>query len=140
MKAKWVNIVDSLQGNVDQRHYARRIPGNGEYGAACAKPELSKKTKKKKAEHPTAKAFAELMAETKAIMHDPVRKAEWQARYEEALKKARKYNKPIQGRLYDYIKHELGTSPRRGSTDGHWQSDRAELFTPQEREDGNSDN
>ena len=26
MKAKWVNIVDSLQGNVDQRHYARRIP------------------------------------------------------------------------------------------------------------------
>ena len=29
MKAKWVNIVDSLQGNVDQRHYARRIPGNG---------------------------------------------------------------------------------------------------------------
>ena len=49
MKAKWVNIVDSLQGNVDQRHYARRIPGNGEYGAVCAKPELSKKTKKKKA-------------------------------------------------------------------------------------------
>ena len=59
MKAKWVNIVDSLQGNVDQRHYARRIPGNGEYGTVCAK-----------AEHPTAKAFAELMAETKAIMHD----------------------------------------------------------------------
>ena len=52
MKAKWVNIVDSLQGNLDQRHYARRIPGNGEYGAVCAKPELSKKTKKAKAEHP----------------------------------------------------------------------------------------
>ena len=67
MKAKWVNIVDSLQGNVDQRHYARRIPGNGEWAAVCAKPELSKKTKKAKAEHPTAKAFAELMAETKAI-------------------------------------------------------------------------
>ena len=27
--------------------------------------------------------------------------------YEEAVRKARKYNKPIQGRLYDYIKHEL---------------------------------
>ncbi len=38
----------------------------------CAKPELSKKTKKKKAEHPTAKAFAELMAETKAICHGDV--------------------------------------------------------------------
>ena len=66
MKAKWVNIVDSLQGNVDQRHYARQIPGNGEWAAVCAKPELSKKTKKAKAEHPTAKAFAELMAETSA--------------------------------------------------------------------------
>ena len=63
MKAKWVNIVDSLQGKVDQRHYARRIPGNGEWAAVCAKPELSKKTKKAKAEHPTAKAFAELMAD-----------------------------------------------------------------------------
>lgn len=48
MKAKWVNIVDSLQGNVDQRHYTRRIPGKGEYGAVCAKPELSKKTKRVK--------------------------------------------------------------------------------------------
>ena len=73
----------------------------------CAKPELSKKVKKAKAEHPTAKAFAELMAETKAIIHDPERKAEWQARYKEAVRKARKYNKPIQGRLYDYINHEV---------------------------------
>ena len=83
-------------------------------GAVCANPELSKKTKKAKAEHPTAKAFAELMAETKAIMHDPVRKAEWQARYEEAVRKARKYNKPIQGRLYDYIKHELSEERKQG--------------------------
>ena len=107
MKVQWTSLADEVRGHVDQRHYARRIPGNGEWAAVCEKPELSKKTKKKKAEHPTAKAFAELMAETKAIMHDPGRKAEWQARYEEALKKARKYNKPIQGRLYDYIKHEL---------------------------------
>ena len=85
MKAKWVSIVDELRGNVDERHYVRRIPGNDEWGAVCAKPELSKKTKKAKAEHPTAKAFAELMAETKAIMHDPERKAEWQARYDEAV-------------------------------------------------------
>ena len=42
----------------------------------------------------------------KAILRDPVRKAEWQARYDEAVQKARKHNKHIQGRLYDYIKHE----------------------------------
>ena len=45
MKAKWVNIVDWLQGKVDERHYARRILGNGEWAAVCAKPELSKKRK-----------------------------------------------------------------------------------------------
>ena len=114
MKAKRVNIVASCKGNVDQRHYTRRIRGNGEWAAVCAKPELSKKVKKKKADHPTAKAFAELMAETKAILHDPERKAEWQAQYEEAVRKARKYNKPIQGRLYDYIKHELSEERKQG--------------------------
>lgn len=107
MKAKWVSIVDDLQGNVDERHYVRRIPGNNEWAAVCNKPELSKKTKKAKAEHPTALKFGELVAEAKAILHDSVRRAEWQARYDEAMRKARKYNKPIQGRLYDYIKHEL---------------------------------
>ena len=107
MKAKWASIVEELRGNIDERHYVRRIPGNDTWGAVCSKPELSKKAKKKKAEHPTAKRFAELMAATRVIMHDPEKKAEWQARYDEAVKKARKYNKPIQGRLYDYIKHEL---------------------------------
>ena len=107
MKAKLVGIIDELQGNVDERHYVRRIPGNNEWAAVCNKPELSKKTKTAKAEHPTARRFGELVEEAKVILHDPVRRAEWQARYDEAMQKARKYNKPIKGRLYDYIKHEL---------------------------------
>jgi hypothetical protein len=107
MKAKWVSILKEGHGSLDSRHYARHIPGNEEYAVICGKPELSKKTKKTKAEHPTAQRFAELIAETKAILHDPVRKAEWQERYDEAVRKAHKYNKTIQGRLYDYIKHEL---------------------------------
>lgn len=48
MKAKWVHIVEELRGSMDGRHYARRIPRNGEYGAICSKPELSKKTRKAK--------------------------------------------------------------------------------------------
>ena len=107
MKVQWTSLVDEVQGHVDARHYARHIPGNEEDAAICEKPELSKKMKKKKAEHPTAQRFAELMTEVKAILRDPVRKAEWQARYDEAVQKARKHNKHIQGRLYDYIKHEL---------------------------------
>ena len=107
MKAKWTSIIGEAEGSLDKRHYARHIPGNEKEAAICEKPELSKKTKKKKAEHPTAQRFAELMADVKAILRDPVRKAEWQARYDEAVQKARKHNKHIQGRLYDYIKHEL---------------------------------
>ena len=118
MKAKWTSLVDDLRGHVDSRHYARHIPGNWEWAAICEKPELSKGTKKKKAALPTAQRFKALMAETKAILHDPERKAEWQAKYDEAMRKARKYNKPILGRLYDYIKHELSKNVETSSCCG----------------------
>ena len=114
MKAKWVNIVDSLQGNMDQRHYARRIPGNGEYGAVCSKPELSKKTKKKKAALPHVKKFSVLIATCKEILNNPERRAAWQVKYDEAKRKARKYNKPIQGRLCDYVRHHVSVMLQKG--------------------------
>lgn len=113
MKVKWTGLVDDLQGHVDTRHYARHIPGNREWASVCGKPELSDTTKKKKAGLPTAQRFKALMAETKAILHTPEQRAEWQARYDEAIRKARKYNKPIQGRLYDYIKHELSLEQKK---------------------------
>lgn len=116
MKAKWESILKEAHGSIGNRFYARHIPGNDKWAAVCEKPELSKKTRKAKAEHPTAQRFAELMAETKAILHDPVLKAEWQERYDEAVRKAHKYNKPIQGRLYDYIKHELSEARKNTST------------------------
>lgn len=115
MKAKWNDLLNELHGSFGEGFYARQIPGNGEYAAVCKKPELSKKTKKAKAEHPTVRGFAELIAESKAILNDPVRRAEWQARYDEALRKARKYDKPIQGRLYDYIKHELSEERKKNA-------------------------
>ena len=52
MKVKWTTLVDDLQGSIDKKHYARHIPGNGKEAAVCLKPELSKKTKEKKAAHP----------------------------------------------------------------------------------------
>ena len=116
MKAKWTSIVDDLQGSVDSRHYARHIPGNGEWAAVCQKPELSKKTKKKKASLPHVKEFGALIATCKEILHDPERRAAWQAKYEEAMRKARKYNKPIQGRLCDYVRHEVSGMLKRGES------------------------
>ena len=114
MKAKWTSIVDDLQGSVDSRHYARHIPGNGEWAAVCQKPELSKKTKKKKASLPHVKEFGVLIATCKEILHNPERRAAWQAKYDEAKRKARKYNKPIQGRLCDYVRHEVSVALKNG--------------------------
>ena len=114
MKVKWTNLVDDVQGHVDGRHYARHIPGNGEWAAVCSKPELSKKTKKKKAEMPVAKNFAILIATCKSILHNPERRAVWQARYDEAKRKARRHGKPIQGRLCDYVRHEVSEALKRG--------------------------
>ena len=116
MKAKWTSIIDDLQGNIDSRHYARHIPGNGEWAAVCLKPELSKKTKQKKAAHPTCKSFADFITASKAVLNDPERRAAWQAKYDEAKRKARRRNKPIQGRLCDYVRHEVSEALKAGRT------------------------
>lgn len=114
MKAKWTSLVDDLQGSIDSKHYARHIPGNGEWAAVCHKPELSKNTKQKKASLPHVKEFGALIATCKEILNDPERRAVWQARYDEAKRKARKYGKPIQGRLCDYVRHEVSGKIKRG--------------------------
>ena len=114
MKVKWTALVDDVTGHVDSRHYARHIPGNGAEAAVCQKPELSEKTKKEKAAHPTCKSFGNYIAESKAILHDPERRAIWQAKYDEAKRKARKYNKKIQGRLCDYVRHHVSLALKEG--------------------------
>lgn len=114
LKVKWTSIIDDMQGSVDKKRYARHIPGNGEYAAVCMKPELSKKTKKKKATHPTCKNFTEMVAICKNILNNPSVRAMWQSRYDEAKRKASRHNKPIQGRLCDYVKHEVSEALKRG--------------------------
>jgi len=84
MKVKWTLLVDDACGQVDKKHYARHIPGNGEWAAVCNKPELSEKTKKKKAELPVATNFKTLIATCKNILNNPAARAMWQARYDEA--------------------------------------------------------
>lgn len=114
MKVRWTSLVDDVVGHVDRSHYARHIPGDGEWAAVCMKPELSENTKKKKAGHPTAKSFGNYVSISHEILRDPERRAIWQARYDEAVRKARKYNKAIQGRLCDYVKHEVSEALKRG--------------------------
>ncbi len=115
MKVQWSGLLDDAQGHIDAHHYARHIPGNAEWAAMCQKPELSEKTKKKKASHPTCKSFANYIAISKEILHDPERRAIWQARYDEAKRKASRHNKAIQGRLCDYVRHHVSVALKEGS-------------------------
>ena len=114
MKVKWTTLVDEVHGHVDGKHYARHIPGNGEWAAVCSKPELSKKTKKKKAAHLTCKSFSAYIAVSKEILNDPTRRAMWQARYDEAKRKASRHGKSIQGRLCDNLRHEVSLALKEG--------------------------
>ena len=114
MKVKWTALIDDASGMVDSRHYARHIPGNGAEAAVCMKPELSKKTKKKKAAHPTCKRFSDYIAVSGAILHDPERRAVWQAKYDEAKRKAHKHGKFVQGRLCDFVRHEVSLALKEG--------------------------
>ena len=114
MKAKWIAIVDNAQGGLDHRHYARLIPGNEEWAAICEKPELSKATKKMKGNLPHVKAFNHVIALCKEILHNPEKRSVWQVRYEEAKRQAQRHAEPIQGRLCDYVRHEVSAALKRG--------------------------
>lgn len=113
MKVKWTLLLDDACGTVDNKHYARHIPGNGEWASVCNKPELSKKTKKKKAAHPTCKSFGNYISVSQEIYADAERKALWEARYEEAKRTARRHKKFVQGRFIDYLRHEVSEALKR---------------------------
>ena len=114
MKVKWTTLLDDGQGGIDKNFYIRHIPGNGEWAAACRKPELSKETKKKKAGLAQVKAFDKMVAESKKIKETPERLEAWTAMYEADKRKARRHNKYIQGRLTDYIRHHVSEMLRNG--------------------------
>jgi len=103
-----------MRGHIDKGHYARHIPGNGVWAAVCSKPELSEATKKKKAALPHVKQFSNVIAISKEILNTPEKRAVWQAKYDEARRKARRHNKPIQGRLCDYVRHEVSVALAKG--------------------------
>lgn len=114
MKVKWALLINDAQGGIDGQHYARSIPGNGEWASVCNKPKLSKKTKKTKAALPSCKSFGNYIAESSAILHNPERRAAWEAIYDKAVRKAIRYRKPIQGRLVDFVRHHVSIMLKNG--------------------------
>ena len=116
------SFLESIGGSIDKDHYLRPIPGRVGYAAYCRKPEYSKKKQKEMAERPIVKSFAAVSAEASAILKDPVRRAEWEAKYQAALREASKHQrmpdakgKPfVPGRLCDFVRKELAKQAKEG--------------------------
>ena len=112
------SFLESIGGSIDNDHYLRTIPGRTGWAAYCKKPEYSKKKQKEMAGRKMVKQLTEVSKEASAILKDPVRRAEWEEKYQAALREASKHQrmpnakgKPyVPGRLYDYIKRELNKS------------------------------
>ena len=116
------SFLESLGGSIDKDHYLRPIPGRTGWAAYCTKPEYSKKKQKEMAERPIVKSFAAVSAEASVILKDPVRRAEWEAKYRAALREASKHQrmpdekgKPyVPGRLCDFVRKELAKQVKEG--------------------------
>jgi hypothetical protein len=116
------SFLESIGGSIDKDHYLRPIPGRTGWAAYCKKPEYSKKKQKEMAERPIVKSFAAVSAEASAILKDPMRRAEWEAKYRAALREASKHQrmpdekgKPyVPGRLCDYVRKELAKKEKEG--------------------------
>lgn len=114
MKAHLVPYLMSTSGEISPQQYVRSIPGNELFVSICSKPKLSKATRKRKAKTSNALAFKKLMEECKAILNTPERREAWDRKYLEAKRQAYKYGRPIQGRLCDFVRHEVSEMIKRG--------------------------
>ena len=109
------SFLESLGGSIDKDHYLRPIPGRTGWAAYCRKPEYSKKKQKEMAQREAVKKLSAVNIEASAILRDPALRAEWQEKYNAALREASKHQrlpdkkgKPaVPGRLCDYVRREL---------------------------------
>lgn len=108
------SIARQYSGGLDETYYVRRPVGHpAGVAVLCKKPRYSKKQRKAMAERSQVKRFVEVNREAQAIYHDPVLRAEWEARHKAAQREASRHGHSIYPRLWDYIRHELSESKKR---------------------------
>ena len=96
------------RGELDDELYLRTlVKDKSKVMAVCRKPRLSKQQRKKMAERPQIKRFNTVIKEAQAIYHDPVLRAEWEAKHAAFQREARKKGDYTYPRLWDFIRHEL---------------------------------
>ena len=100
-------------GSLNENEYSRRLPGRPPgITAVCKKPKYTKAQKKKMALRPAVQRFVNANKVAQIIWHDPEKKAEWAKRHVEAMKEAKRHNKYVQVRLWDFIRHTLNAESK----------------------------
>ncbi len=102
------NEIKFRSGELDEKHYARRLVGHPEgIAVKCKKPSYTKTERKKMAERPQVKRFIEVNKEAQVILHDPILRAEWEEKHRLARRDGSKHNYYVHVRLWDFIRHTL---------------------------------
>ena len=96
------------RGELDDQLYLRTlVKDKHKVMAVCKKPRLTKQQRKKMAERPQIKRSNAVIKEAQVIYHDPVLRAEWEAKHAAFQREANKKGEYTYPRLWDYIRHEL---------------------------------
>ena len=104
---------ESYRGELDSKFYLRSlVKDKSKVMAVCKKPRYSKKDRKKMAQRPQIQRFNAVNKEAQQIYHDPVLRAEWEARHLAFQREARKKGEYTYPRLWDYIRHELNMAKK----------------------------
>ena len=107
-RIKMAAAFEWYTGDLDGRFYLRSlVKDKSNVMAVCKKPHYTKKDRKKMAQRPQIKRFNAVLYEAQVIYHDPVLRAEWEARHNAFQQEARKVGEYTYPRLWDYIRHEL---------------------------------
>ena len=102
------SFYEWYKGELSKEYYSRTLPTKKDNGmAVCLKPRYTKSQRKKMAERPQIVRFKAVNEEAQRIYHDPVLRAEWEARHVAARREASGTTKYVSPRHWDYIRHEL---------------------------------
>ena len=107
-RIKMSAAFDSYSGDLDGEFYIRTlVKDKSKVMAVCRKPRYTKDQRKKMAKRPQIKRFNSVLQEAQKIYHDPVLRAEWEARHQAFMAEAKKRGDYTFPRLWDYLRHEL---------------------------------
>ena len=118
-RIKMSAAFERYSGDLDGDFYIRTlVKDKSKVMAVCRKPRYTKDQRKKMAKRPQIKRFNSVIQEAQKIYHDPILRAEWEARHQAFMAEAKKRGDYTFPRLWDYLRHELNIAKMQSQEKG----------------------